>query len=157
MVLSLSILIYFLDTFSCRVNLNCSPRLANPQATHGLAQLSTSASTYTATAHLLNARPLAKSSQKYSPCSPRVFLSCWMYDMLLILCCRYSNFHKVHLVPLKKDIAFVKYLDEESCLGVAKDALHNYKLDGENQIKVCSLYAFKTHLTIFLQITLTQK
>ncbi|KAK0215306.1 hypothetical protein EDD85DRAFT_962683 [Armillaria nabsnona] len=47
----------------------------------------------------------------------------------------YPNFHKVHLVPFKKDIAFVKYLDEESS-GVAKDALHNYKLDGENQIKI---------------------
>ncbi len=49
MVLSLSILIYFLNTFSCQLNLNCSPRPADPQATHGLAQSSTFTSTYTAT------------------------------------------------------------------------------------------------------------
>ncbi|KAF5308985.1 hypothetical protein D9611_014851 [Ephemerocybe angulata] len=34
-----------------------------------------------------------------------------------------------------KDIAFVEFLDEGSA-GVAKDALHNYKLDGENKIKI---------------------
>lgn len=44
--------------------------------------------------------------------------------------------HEVRLIPTKKDIAFVEYLDEASS-GVAKDALHNYKLDGENKIKVC--------------------
>jgi U2 small nuclear ribonucleoprotein B'' len=36
---------------------------------------------------------------------------------------------------MKKDIGFVEYIDEASA-GVAKDALHNYKLDGENKIKV---------------------
>jgi hypothetical protein len=41
----------------------------------------------------------------------------------------------VRLIPTKKDIAFVEFLDETSS-GVAKDALHNYKLDGENKIKV---------------------
>jgi len=49
---------------------------------------------------------------------------------------RYPNLHEVRLIPTKRDIAFVEYMDEGSA-GVAKDALHNYKLDGENKIKVC--------------------
>lgn len=66
---------------------------------------------------------------------------------------RYANLYEVRLIPTKKDIAFVEYLDEGSAT-VAKDALHNYKLDGENKIKVrngaclpaqyrCSLLAFR--------------
>lgn len=39
------------------------------------------------------------------------------------------------MIPTKKDIAFVEYADEASS-GAAKDALHNYKLDGEQKIKV---------------------
>ena len=46
--------------------------------------------------------------------------------------------HEVRLIPTKKDIAFVEYVDEGSAT-VAKDALHNYKLDGENKIKVSIL------------------
>ncbi|TFY52795.1 hypothetical protein EVJ58_g9811, partial [Rhodofomes roseus] len=34
-----------------------------------------------------------------------------------------------------KDIAFVEYMDESSAT-MPKDALHNYKLDGENKIKI---------------------
>ena len=49
--------------------------------------------------------------------------------------CRYPNLHEVRLIPTKRDIAFVEYFDEGSAT-VAKDALHNYKLDGENKIKV---------------------
>lgn len=49
---------------------------------------------------------------------------------------RYPNLYEVRLIPTKKDIAFVEFLDEQSAT-VAKDALHNYKLDGENKIKVC--------------------
>ena len=52
---------------------------------------------------------------------------------------RYPNLHEVRLIPTKKDIAFVEYLDEGSAT-VAKEALHNYKLDGENKIKVSILY-----------------
>ncbi len=48
---------------------------------------------------------------------------------------RYPNLHEVRLIANKKDIAFVEYMDEGSAT-VAKDALHNYKLDGENKIKV---------------------
>jgi len=56
-------------------------------------------------------------------------------DQLNGLFSQYPNLHEVRLVPSKKDIAFVEYLDEGSAT-VAKDALHNYKLDGENKIKV---------------------
>ena len=56
-------------------------------------------------------------------------------DQLNALFSQYPNLHEVRLVPSKKDIAFVEYLDEGSAT-VAKDALHNYKLDGENKIKV---------------------
>jgi hypothetical protein len=34
---------------------------------------------------------------------------------------------------------------DEGSAGVAKDALHNYKLDGENKIKVCARVFFKNH------------
>ena len=57
-------------------------------------------------------------------------------DQLMALFSQYPNLHEVRLIPTKKDIAFVEYLDEGSAT-VAKDALHNYKLDGENKIKVC--------------------
>jgi hypothetical protein len=36
---------------------------------------------------------------------------------------------------LLKDIAFVEYADEESAT-VAKEALHNFKIDGETKMKV---------------------
>ncbi len=48
---------------------------------------------------------------------------------------RYPNLYEVRLIDTKKDIAFVEYTDEASST-TAKDALHNYKLDGENKIKV---------------------
>ena len=44
----------------------------------------------------------------------------------------------VRVIPAKKDIAFIEYMDERSAT-VAKDALHNYKIDGENKIKVRTL------------------
>lgn len=56
-------------------------------------------------------------------------------DQLMALFAQYPNLHEVRLIPTKKDIAFVEFLDEASAT-VAKDALHNYKLDGENKIKV---------------------
>lgn len=48
---------------------------------------------------------------------------------------RFDNLYEVRMIPTKKDIAFVEYVDEESAT-VAKEALHNYKLDGEAKIKV---------------------
>jgi hypothetical protein len=55
----------------------------------------------------------------------------------------------------------VEYVDEGSA-GVAKDALHNYKLDGENKIKVFVLFLY-VHLagwlltSSILQITFARK
>lgn len=43
------------------------------------------------------------------------------------------------MIPTKKDIAFVEYMDEGSAT-VAKDALHNYRLDGETKVKVSTCY-----------------
>jgi hypothetical protein len=43
------------------------------------------------------------------------------------------------MIPTKKDIAFVEYGDEGSAT-VAKEALHNYKLDGETKMKVCACH-----------------
>ncbi|KAK7695206.1 hypothetical protein QCA50_002396 [Cerrena zonata] len=56
-------------------------------------------------------------------------------DQLMALFSQYPNLYEVRLIPTKKDIAFVEYMDEGSAT-VAKDALHNYKLDGENKIKI---------------------
>lgn len=54
---------------------------------------------------------------------------------------RYPNLLEVRLIPAKKDIAFVEYADEESAT-VAKEALHNFKIDGETKMKVCVRRAF---------------
>ncbi|EAU89029.2 RNA binding protein [Coprinopsis cinerea okayama7 len=56
-------------------------------------------------------------------------------DQLTTLFSQYPNLYEVRLIPTKKDIAFVEFLDEASS-GVAKDALHNFKIDGENKIKI---------------------
>jgi U2 small nuclear ribonucleoprotein B'' len=73
-------------------------------------------------------------------------LSRSLIDLPFILLClpltRYPNLYEVRLIPTKRDIAFVEYLDEGSA-GVAKDALHNYKLDGENKIKVLIFVAIR--------------
>ena len=69
-------------------------------------------------------------------------------DQLMALFSQYPNLHEVRLIPTKKDIAFVEYLDEGSAT-VSKDALHNYKLDGENKIKV-SAHPHYTCLVILI-------
>ncbi|WVQ96597.1 hypothetical protein IAU59_003702 [Kwoniella sp. CBS 9459] len=42
---------------------------------------------------------------------------------------------EIRTIPAKKDIAFVEFADEGSAT-VAKDALHNFKIDGETKMKV---------------------
>jgi hypothetical protein len=49
------------------------------------------------------------------------------------------------MIPTKKDIAFVEY-DNEASSGVAKDALHNYKLDDERKLKVRVYCLMSFHL-----------
>ena len=42
---------------------------------------------------------------------------------------------EIRTIPAKKDIAFVEFADEATAT-VAKDALHNFKIDGETKMKV---------------------
>ncbi|WWC96420.1 hypothetical protein V866_003288 [Kwoniella sp. B9012] len=42
---------------------------------------------------------------------------------------------EIRTIPAKKDIAFVEFADENAAT-VAKDALHNFKIDGETKMKV---------------------
>ena len=42
---------------------------------------------------------------------------------------------EIRTIPAKKDIAFIEFADEGSAT-VAKDALHNFKIDGETKMKV---------------------
>lgn len=94
----------------------------------------------------------------FSQCASLWFL----FDVSILTCrTRYPNLYEVRLIPTKKDIAFVEFLDEGSA-GVAKDALHNYKLDGENKIKVRGHERFLPILILitqppFVQITFARK
>lgn len=56
-------------------------------------------------------------------------------DALEVLFKQYPNLVEVRTIPGRSNIAFVEYVDAASS-GVAKDALHNYKFDGEHKIKV---------------------
>ena len=76
-----------------------------------------------------------------------MWISLFCYSLLLNnKLDRYPNLYEVRLIPTKKDIAFVEYLDEASAT-VAKDALHNYKLDGENKIKVMLRASYASSIT----------
>jgi U2 small nuclear ribonucleoprotein B'' len=63
---------------------------------------------------------------------------------------------EIRTIPAKKDIAFVEFADEGTAT-VAKDALHNFKIDGETKMKASSLRgsAYSTKLTI--QVTYARK
>ncbi|KAH9484078.1 U2 small nuclear ribonucleoprotein B'' [Psilocybe cubensis] len=84
-------------------------------------------------------RPNVQMPDEYLPPNKILFLQnlpeSVTKDQLMALFSQYPNLHEVRLIPTKRDIAFVEFLDEGSA-GVAKDALHNYKLDGENKIKI---------------------
>ncbi|KAN0100117.1 hypothetical protein V8E55_000101 [Tylopilus felleus] len=84
-------------------------------------------------------RPAVQMPDEYLPPNKILFLQnlpeSVTKDQLMALFSQYPNLYEVRLIPTKRDIAFVEYLDEGSA-GVAKDALHNYKLDGENKIKI---------------------
>lgn len=47
----------------------------------------------------------------------------------------YANLHDVRMIPGRKGIAFVEFIDEASST-VAKDALHNHRVDDEHKMKV---------------------
>ncbi|CAL1694890.1 unnamed protein product [Somion occarium] len=84
-------------------------------------------------------RPAVQMPDEYLPPNKILFLQNLpenvSKDQLMALFSQYPNLYEVRLIPTKKDIAFVEYMDEASAT-VAKDALHNYKLDGENKIKI---------------------
>ncbi|KAI0066591.1 RNA binding protein [Artomyces pyxidatus] len=84
-------------------------------------------------------RPNVQMPDEYLPPNKILFLQnlpeSVTKDQLMALFAQYPNLHEVRLIPTKKDIAFVEYVDEGSATA-AKDALHNYKLDGENKIKI---------------------
>ncbi|KAF9225221.1 RNA-binding domain-containing protein [Gyrodon lividus] len=84
-------------------------------------------------------RPAVQMPDEYLPPNKILFLQnlpeSVTKDQLMALFSQYPNLYEVRLIPTKRDIAFVEYMDEASA-GVAKDALHNYKLDGENKIKI---------------------
>ncbi|KZV62785.1 RNA-binding domain-containing protein [Peniophora sp. CONT] len=84
-------------------------------------------------------RPNVQMPDEYLPPNKILFLQnlpeTVTKEQLTNLFQQYPNLHEVRLIPTKKDIAFVEYIDEGSAT-VAKDALHNYKLDGENKIKI---------------------
>lgn len=48
---------------------------------------------------------------------------------------RHAGLVEIRTIPAKKDIAFVEFADEATAT-VAKDALHNFKIDGETKMKV---------------------
>ncbi|KAF8633068.1 hypothetical protein AX14_010777 [Amanita brunnescens Koide BX004] len=84
-------------------------------------------------------RPNVQMPDEYLPPNKILFLQnlpeIVTKEQLTGLFSQYPNLHEVRLIPTKRDIAFVEYFDEGSAT-VAKDALHNYKLDGENKIKI---------------------
>ncbi|KAF9443560.1 RNA-binding domain-containing protein [Macrolepiota fuliginosa MF-IS2] len=84
-------------------------------------------------------RPAVQMPDEYLPPNKILFLQnlpeSVTKDQLMSLFSQYPNLYEVRMIPTKKDIAFVEYMDEGSAT-VAKDALHNYKLDGENKIKI---------------------
>ena len=66
---------------------------------------------------------------------PQLFgLRTWLID-------RHAGLVEIRTIPAKKDIAFVEFSDEATA-GVAKDALHNFKIDGETKMKVSFGRAF---------------
>jgi len=84
-------------------------------------------------------RPAVQMPDEYLPPNKILFLQNLpenvTKDQLTSLFSQYPNLYEVRMIPTKKDIAFVEYMDEGSAT-VAKEALHNYKLDGENKIKI---------------------
>lgn len=84
-------------------------------------------------------RPAVQMPDEYLPPNKILFLQnlpeSVTKEQLESLFSQYPNLYEVRMIPTKKDIGFVEYLDEGSAT-VAKDGLHNYKLDGENKIKI---------------------
>ncbi|KAG8759312.1 hypothetical protein FRC14_006151 [Serendipita sp. 396] len=84
-------------------------------------------------------RPAVLMPDEYLPPNKILFIQNLPLDItkevLTSLFSQFENLYEVRMIPTKKDIAFVEYGDETSAT-VAKEALHNYKLDNETKLKV---------------------
>ncbi|KAG9104652.1 hypothetical protein FRC06_000416 [Ceratobasidium sp. 370] len=84
-------------------------------------------------------RPAVQMPDEYLPPNKILFLQNLppdvRQDQLMALFGQYPGLSEVRMIPTKKDIAFVEFMDEATAT-VAKDALHNYKLDGEGKLKI---------------------
>ena len=58
---------------------------------------------------------------------------------------------EIRTIPAKKDIAFVEFSDEGAAT-TAKDALHNFKIDGETKMKVRPAVLFAVPLTMIAAV-----
>ncbi|KAG8812897.1 hypothetical protein FRC17_001762 [Serendipita sp. 399] len=84
-------------------------------------------------------RPNVLMPDEYLPPNKILFIQNLPIDIkketLTSLFSQFENLYEVRMIPTKKDIAFVEYGDEASAI-IAKEALHNYKIDNETKLKV---------------------
>jgi len=111
-------------------------RVDNPHRRKAQARLKATTGDGTAPAQ---GRRIVQMPDEYLPPNKILFLQnlpdSTTLSQLQVLFSQYPGLEEVRLVPTKKDIAFVEYADEGAA-GVAKEALHNYRLDGEAKMKV---------------------
>ncbi|CAE6415848.1 unnamed protein product [Rhizoctonia solani] len=131
---------HFDQHHSARVAAKRRKRWDNPHQRKRKAKRAAAAdATNSAAAATAPRRPVVQMPDEYLPPNKILFLQNLPTDVqqeqLLALFGQYPGLAEVRMIPTKKDIAFVEFVDEATST-VAKDALHNYKLDGENKIKI---------------------
>jgi U2 small nuclear ribonucleoprotein B'' len=87
-------------------------------------------------------RPAVQMPDEYLPPNKILFLQNLpdgtTHARLTELFAPHPGLHEVRMIPTKRDIAFVEFADETTS-AVAKDALHNFRIDGEHKIKASVL------------------
>ncbi|CAE6408647.1 unnamed protein product [Rhizoctonia solani] len=131
---------HFDQHHSARVAAKRRTRWDNPHQRKRKAKRAAAAdATNSAAAATAPRRPVVQMPDEYLPPNKILFLQNLPTDVrqeqLLALFGQYPGLAEVRMIPTKKDIAFVEFVDEATST-VAKEALHNYKLDGENKIKI---------------------
>ncbi|CAE6447013.1 unnamed protein product [Rhizoctonia solani] len=131
---------HFEQHHSTRVAAKRRKRWDNPHQRKRKAKRAAAAdATNSAAAATAPRRPVVQMPDEYLPPNKILFLQNLPTDVrqeqLLALFGQYPGLAEVRMIPTKKDIAFVEFVDEATST-VAKEALHNYKLDGENKIKI---------------------
>ncbi|CUA74134.1 U1 small nuclear ribonucleoprotein usp102 [Rhizoctonia solani] len=131
---------HFEQHHSTRVAAKRRKRWDNPHQRKRKAKRAAAAdATNSAAAATAPRRPVVQMPDEYLPPNKILFLQNLPTDVrqeqLLALFGQYPGLAEVRMIPTKKDIAFVEFIDEATST-VAKEALHNYKLDGENKIKI---------------------